>query len=60
VAEVIEGALRADPTSYLVNTPKGWRPEPWKVSTGREISIEYMKDVAIVVGLSPNGAEPSD
>lgn len=60
VAEVIEGALRADPTSYLVNTPKGWRPEPWKDSTGKEISIEYIKDVAIVVGLSRDDAEPGD
>jgi hypothetical protein len=52
VAEVIDGALRADSTSYLVNTEPDWTPPPWRTPTGRELSVERLKDVPIVVGLT--------
>src|ERR1041385_335351 len=38
VAEVIEGALRADPDSFVTVHP-GWQPVKWKTSDGTEMEI---------------------
>lgn len=52
VAEVLEGALRTDPESFLrVNGP-GWRPPPWMALDGSSVTIERLFDVARVVGLT--------
>src|ERR1700730_3036867 len=54
LAEVIEGALRADPTSMisqLERDPK-WRPEKWDTPAGESIYIDNLIDLAVVVGLS--------
>ncbi|MEY2531988.1 MAG: hypothetical protein QOI96_2073 [Verrucomicrobiota bacterium] len=60
LAEVIEGALHADPTSMmsqLKQNPK-WRPPKWKTSAGDSIDIDTFLDLAIAVGLAddPNKA----
>jgi hypothetical protein len=52
VAEVIEGALRADPESFLVvNGPK-WTPPLWKDVRGKPVEIERLVHVATAVGLT--------
>jgi hypothetical protein len=54
LAEVIEGALSADPTSVvwpLKRNPK-WRPPIWKTPRGDSIYIDKFLDLAVVVGLA--------
>jgi Animal haem peroxidase len=52
VAETLDGALRADPMSYLTNTNEGWTPPEWKTPAGRSMSIRRMWHLPIVVGLA--------
>jgi hypothetical protein len=59
VGEVIEAALWANKASYLRMYGRYWKPNPWIVLDGhvkREIQVETLHDVAIIVGL----AEASD
>jgi hypothetical protein len=52
IAEVIEGALRADPESFLsVNGPK-WTPPDWIDFRGNAMLIRRLVDVATAVGLA--------
>lgn len=51
-AEVIEGALRADPESFLVVNGPRWTPPPWTAPDGSQIEIKRLIDVARVVGLT--------
>lgn len=60
LAEVIEGALDADPASVmsqLKQNPK-WRPPKWRTPTGASIHIDTFLDLAVAVGLAddPNTA----
>jgi hypothetical protein len=52
LAEVIEGALRADPDSFLNGRDwsPDWRPPAWKTPSG-EKPIDNLYDLAVVVGL---------
>ena len=52
VAEVIEGALWADPESFLRKYGRRWSPGPWPTKKHGERSIECLHDLAIVVGLA--------
>jgi hypothetical protein len=59
VGEVIEAALWADKSSYLRTHGRHWKPEPWIVRKGnvkREIQVETLHDVALVVGLAEQSA----
>lgn len=51
VVEVMEASLRADPDSYLNNTPKGWTPPPWTALGGGKITARKLIDLTKVVGL---------
>ena len=54
LAEVIEGAQDADPTSIvwqLKQNPK-WRPPAWELPTGETILIDSFLDLAVAVGLA--------
>jgi hypothetical protein len=53
LAEVIEGALRADPNSFLNGRDwsPDWRPPPWKTPSGEKKPIDNLYDLAVVVGL---------
>ena len=54
IAEVIEGALEADPTSIahqLKRNPK-WRPPAWKTARGESVNVDSFLDLAFVVGLT--------
>lgn len=52
VAEVIEGALWANPKSFLRQHGRKWTPDPWPTKNHGEWPIECLHDVAIVVGLA--------
>ena len=52
VAEVLEGALRADAESFLRVKGPAWRPPPWVAPDGRSVRIKRLFDVAKVVGLT--------
>ncbi|MEY2507668.1 MAG: hypothetical protein QOH01_1997 [Verrucomicrobiota bacterium] len=54
IAETIEGALWANPDSYLRCYGRDWLPEPWlDRSSGRWRQIVNLYDLAVVVGLAP-------
>jgi hypothetical protein len=52
VAEVLEGALRVDPESFLSINGPAWRPPPWITLDGSSVPIKGLFDVAKVVGLT--------
>jgi len=52
VAEILEGALRADPKSFLKVNGPAWRPPPWMALNGSSVPIKGLFDVAKVVGLT--------
>jgi hypothetical protein len=52
VAEVIEGALWANPESFLRQYGRRWTPEPWPTKNHGDWPIRCVHDVAIVVGLA--------
>jgi hypothetical protein len=54
VAEVIEGALHADPTSIVWELKRNpnWRPPEWKTPTGDAIKIDSFLDLAVAAGLA--------
>jgi hypothetical protein len=52
VGEVLEGALRTDASSFLRQNRAGWRPEPWSASDGRSVTINWLLDIAKLVGLA--------
>jgi hypothetical protein len=52
VAEVIEGCLRADRSSFLAKNESGWVPPPWSAPGGRAIAVRTLHDLAAVVGLA--------
>lgn len=54
IAEVIEGALEADPASIvhkLRRDPK-WRPSAWKTANGELLKIDSFLDLAVATGLA--------
>jgi hypothetical protein len=51
VAEVIEGSLQLDPTSFLRRKELGWKPEPWTTADGKQIEVKSLKNVARVVAV---------
>jgi Animal haem peroxidase len=51
VCEVIEGALRADPNSFVAVDPN-WHPVSWKTAEGTTMEIRDLFDLAIFVGLA--------
>lgn len=51
VAEVIEGSLQLDPTSFLRQKGPDWKPEPWITADGRKVQINSLKDVATVASV---------
>jgi hypothetical protein len=51
VAEVMEGSLRLDPTSFLRRKQSGWKPEPWTTADGKQIEVSSLKDVARVAAV---------
>jgi hypothetical protein len=51
VAEVIEGALWANPDSYLRQHGRDWKPDCWPTRHG-DIEIRSLYDVAIVADLA--------
>jgi hypothetical protein len=51
VAEVIEGALRADPDSFVTNDPD-WHPATWNAWDGTMMEIKSLFDLAVFVGLA--------
>ena len=54
IAEVIEGALHADPTSIVweLKRKPNWRPPEWKTPTGDALNIDSFLDLAVAVGLA--------
>jgi hypothetical protein len=52
VAETIEGALRADPESFLRVHGPAWSPPPWTTPDGSSLKVKKLFDVARVVGLT--------
>jgi len=52
VAEVIEGALWANPESFLRQYGRKWSPEPWRTENHGKRLIRCLHDVAVVVGLA--------
>lgn len=52
IAEVIEGALRADQESFLVAKGPKWIPDDWTGVARRPIAIRKLIDVAKAVGLA--------
>lgn len=51
VAEVIEGSLLLDPTSFLRRNEAGWKPQPWTTADGKQIEVQTLKDVARVAAV---------
>ncbi len=51
VREVIEGALYANPDSYLCQHGADWSPEPWKVNDSEQ-EVRTFLNLASVVGLA--------
>jgi hypothetical protein len=51
VAEVIEGSLLLDPTSFLRRKPSGWKPESWTTTDRKQIEVTSLKDVACVAAV---------
>lgn len=51
VAEVIEGSLFLDPTSFLRRKGPTWNPEPWATEDGKQIKVKSLKDVARVAAV---------
>jgi hypothetical protein len=52
VAEVIDGSLRTDRTSYLSCFGADWTPPPWTLADGTSWPIRRLLDLAIVTGLT--------
>lgn len=51
IAEVIEGALWANPQSFLRQYGRYWKPPPWETAQGK-CSIASLYDLALVAGLA--------
>jgi hypothetical protein len=51
VAEVIEASLRHDQDSFLFLEGGEWMPPPWKVPGRKDVQIQNLRHLAIVVGL---------
>ena len=58
VAEVVEGALWANPESFLRQFGRRWSPEPWPLGSGTQL-IRSLHDLAVVVGLAKPIPKPS-
>lgn len=60
IAEVIEGALAADPSSIvheLKRDPK-WRPPAWQTASGELLNIDSFLDLTVAVGLTDASRAP--
>src|SRR6202011_4284983 len=51
VAEVVEGSLQCDPTSFVRRKDPGWKPEAWTTVDGKQITVESLADVARVAAV---------
>lgn len=51
VAEVVEASLHHDPDSFLSREGEKWMPPRWKTPDLKEMPIQNLYDLAIVVGL---------
>ncbi len=51
VAEVIEGSLQLDPTSFLRRKGPDWTPDAWPIANRSKIAVRTLKDAALVAAV---------